>query len=70
MEATQGQVIKELIDAGWRYEQLDSASLPVLTNAPHGKNICVACGDWGNESDVRKYGVCRMCWWMTRRIGR
>jgi hypothetical protein len=51
------KTIEALLKKGWRYESL-GGELPVVTNAPKGKILCVVCGQWGPPA---QYSLC-MCW--------
>jgi hypothetical protein len=53
-------VIATLLAAGWRWEILDSAERPCLTNAPPGQTFCIACGTWQASATFNAL-ACRRC---------
>lgn len=60
---TTSNVIKALLDHGWREEYSFPRALPMLTNAPIEERFCTCCGEWKGEDQYRDWGsICRECY--------
>lgn len=56
--------IQNLLENGaLREEQMFPGAMPLLTNAPHGKAMCVVCGKWRSYLDLPNghNGECGRC---------
>ena len=61
---TTNDVVRALLDAGWRWERLGKGLKPVLTNTPRRRRYCQGCGVWVRPKNYYPTrSRCRECIW-------